>query len=87
MGPGGKALAGRDADHSPPFSVEVINEYELYLLSPCAFIGVLWDCFTLPCPALLTLYPVDFQLDMDTCTQLESTQDVVASSHSGVISI
>jgi hypothetical protein len=24
---------------------------------------------------------------MDTCTQLESTQDVVASSHSGVISI
>jgi hypothetical protein len=30
--PGGKARPGRDADHSPPSSVEVENE-ELYLLS------------------------------------------------------
>jgi hypothetical protein len=30
--PGGKARPGCDADHSPPPSVEVDNEYELYLL-------------------------------------------------------
>jgi hypothetical protein len=34
--PGGKARPGRDADHSPPSSAEVENEYELYLLSPQA---------------------------------------------------
>jgi hypothetical protein len=34
--PGGKALHGRDADHSPPSSAEVVNEQELYLLSPQA---------------------------------------------------
>jgi hypothetical protein len=34
--PGGKARPGRDADHSPPSSAEVVNEYELYLLSPQA---------------------------------------------------
>jgi hypothetical protein len=27
---GGKARPGRDADHSPPSSAEVVNEYELY---------------------------------------------------------
>jgi hypothetical protein len=32
--PGGKARPGRDADHSPPCSAEVENEYELYFLSP-----------------------------------------------------
>jgi hypothetical protein len=32
--PGGKARPGRDADYSPPSSAEVVNEYELYLLSP-----------------------------------------------------
>jgi hypothetical protein len=32
--PGGKARPRRDADHSPPSSAEVKNEYELYLLSP-----------------------------------------------------
>jgi hypothetical protein len=42
--PGGKARPGRDADHSPPSSAEVVNE-ELYLLSPRASIDVLWDCF------------------------------------------
>jgi hypothetical protein len=31
--PGGKALPGSDADHSPPSSAEVVNEYELYPLS------------------------------------------------------
>jgi hypothetical protein len=34
--PGGKARTGRDADHSPPSSAEVMNEYELYFLSPQA---------------------------------------------------
>jgi hypothetical protein len=34
--PGGKALPGRDSDHSPPSSAEVVNEYELYFLSPQA---------------------------------------------------
>jgi hypothetical protein len=35
--PGGKARPGRDADHSPPSSVEIKKEQELYLLSPkCA---------------------------------------------------
>jgi hypothetical protein len=32
--PGGKARSGRDADHSPPSSAEVKNEWELYLLYP-----------------------------------------------------
>jgi hypothetical protein len=31
--PGGKARPRRDADHSPPSSSEVVNEYELHLLS------------------------------------------------------
>jgi hypothetical protein len=31
--PRGKALLGRDADHSPPPSAEVKNEQELYLLT------------------------------------------------------
>jgi hypothetical protein len=31
--PGAKARPGRDADHSPPSSAEVENDYELYLLS------------------------------------------------------
>jgi hypothetical protein len=31
--PGGKAQPGRDADHSPPSRVDIVNEYELYLLS------------------------------------------------------
>jgi len=30
--PGGKARPGRDADHSPPSSAEVVNEQELYIL-------------------------------------------------------
>jgi hypothetical protein len=34
--PGGKARPGRDADRSPPSSAEVVNEKELYLLSPQA---------------------------------------------------
>jgi hypothetical protein len=36
LSPGVKARPGRDADHSPPSSAEVVNEYELYLLSPQA---------------------------------------------------
>jgi hypothetical protein len=32
--PGGKPRPGRDADHSPPSSAEVVNEEEPYLLSP-----------------------------------------------------
>jgi hypothetical protein len=31
--PGGKARPGSDADHSPPSSTEVKNEWELFLLS------------------------------------------------------
>jgi hypothetical protein len=34
--PGRKARPGRDADHLPPSSAEVMNEKELYLLSPQA---------------------------------------------------
>jgi hypothetical protein len=34
LSPGIKARPGRDADHSPPSSVDVENEYELYVLSP-----------------------------------------------------
>jgi hypothetical protein len=33
---GGKARPGHDADHSPPSSAEVVNEWELYLLSPAS---------------------------------------------------
>jgi hypothetical protein len=43
--PGGKARPGRDADHSPLSSADVVIEQELYI-SPCACIGVLWDCST-----------------------------------------
>jgi hypothetical protein len=35
--PRGKARPGRGADHSLPSSTEVMNEWELYLLSPSAF--------------------------------------------------
>jgi hypothetical protein len=42
---GSKARPGLDADHSPPSSAEVVNEYELYILSPCASIDVLCDLF------------------------------------------
>jgi hypothetical protein len=35
-----KALPGRDADHSPPSSAEVEDEYELYLLFPKRLRGV-----------------------------------------------
>jgi hypothetical protein len=34
--PGGKARPGRDSDHSPAYSAEVMNELELYLLCPQA---------------------------------------------------
>jgi hypothetical protein len=37
--PGGKAQPGRDTDHSPPSSAEVENEWELYFLSPYAFVA------------------------------------------------
>jgi hypothetical protein len=36
LSPEVKARPGRDADHSPLSSAEVVNEYELYLLSPQA---------------------------------------------------
>jgi hypothetical protein len=32
----GKARPRRDADHSPPYTAKVKNEYKLYLLSPTA---------------------------------------------------
>jgi hypothetical protein len=34
--PGAKARPGRDGDHSPPSSAEVMNELKLYFLSPQA---------------------------------------------------
>jgi hypothetical protein len=45
MGTGGpypeaKERPGRDADHSPPSSAEVENEYKLYLFSPKRLRGV-----------------------------------------------
>jgi hypothetical protein len=38
--PGTKTRPGRDADHSPPPSAEVENDYDLYLLSPSRLKGV-----------------------------------------------
>jgi hypothetical protein len=38
--PGRKARPGRDDDHSLPSTVNVENEYELYLLSPKRFHSV-----------------------------------------------
>jgi hypothetical protein len=32
--PGGKARHGRYVNHSPPSSADVVNEYQLYILSP-----------------------------------------------------
>jgi hypothetical protein len=44
--PGRKARPGRDADHSPPSSAEVISEKELYLLSPpSASMACRWAAF------------------------------------------
>jgi hypothetical protein len=47
--PGGKARPGRDADHSPTPSAEVVNEKELYLLSlqapPWRVVGLLYFFF------------------------------------------
>jgi hypothetical protein len=34
--PGAKARSERDADHSPSSNAEVVNEQELYILSPQA---------------------------------------------------
>jgi hypothetical protein len=45
--PGGKAPPGRDADHSPPSSAEVRNEYELYSSPPSAISACSGDCFAL----------------------------------------
>jgi hypothetical protein len=51
--PGGKARPGRDDDHSPPSSAEVVNEYELYLLSSQApswrVEGLLYFTYLLTC--------------------------------------
>jgi hypothetical protein len=44
--PGGEAWMRHDADHSLLSSAEVVNEQELYILSPCTSIRVLWDSFT-----------------------------------------
>jgi hypothetical protein len=51
--PGGKAQPGRDADHSPPSSAEVMKKLELYFLSPQAppwrVAGLLYFCLTPIC--------------------------------------
>jgi hypothetical protein len=44
--PGGKARPQIDADNSPPSSAEIVNEEELYILTPCANLVVLWDYIT-----------------------------------------
>jgi hypothetical protein len=38
--PGGKARPGRDTDHPLSSNAEVVNEYELYLLSPKCLHGM-----------------------------------------------
>jgi hypothetical protein len=57
---GGKARLGRDADHSPPSSAEVVNEKELYLLSPQAppwcVTGLLYFYFTFYMPIYIYIY-------------------------------
>jgi hypothetical protein len=58
--PGGKARPGHDADHSPQSSAEVMNELQLYLLSPQKHLhGVQRDCFTLlyiaQCSSVITI--------------------------------
>jgi hypothetical protein len=50
--PGGNERPKRDADHTPPSSTEVVNEQELYILPPCAYIYVLWDCVTFFSPKI-----------------------------------
>jgi hypothetical protein len=46
---GSKTPPGRDADHSPPSSAEVVNEFELNLLFPLAphrcVVGLLYFYF------------------------------------------
>jgi hypothetical protein len=41
---GGKARQGREADHSPDLMPRSWMSRS-YILSPCASMGVLWDCF------------------------------------------
>jgi phosphotransferase system HPr-like phosphotransfer protein len=41
-----KSGRGVTLTNYPPSSAEVMNELELYILSPpCTFTGVLWNCF------------------------------------------
>jgi hypothetical protein len=68
---GAKARPGRDADHSPPSSAEVDNEYELYLLSPKRLRGVWWDRFLV----IIVLSESDFLL----------RQSIIGSQGHGVI--
>jgi hypothetical protein len=60
MGTGGKARPGRDADHWPPSSAEVVNEYELYHLSPQAptwrVAGLLYHELCCCCQLVCCLY-------------------------------
>jgi hypothetical protein len=45
--PGGKARPERDADHSPPFSAEIENEWELTSCPHKRLHGVQWDNITI----------------------------------------
>jgi hypothetical protein len=51
--PWSKARPGRDADHTSSFSAEVMIEYELYLLSPYAFVA---SCGTPILPKIRNMY-------------------------------
>jgi hypothetical protein len=73
--PGGKARPGRDADHSPPSSAEVKNEWELYLLSPHVppwrVAGQLYFTEDAPLETKIMYY---------VCKLCQVTHDVVCSS-------
>jgi hypothetical protein len=62
--PGSKARPGRDADHSPSSSAEVVNEQELYLLSPQAHPwrveGLLYLFFTYFVPPKLLVHNASY---------------------------
>jgi len=77
--PGGKARPGRDADHSPPSSAEVVNESEVYLLCPQAppllVEGLLYFFFLQKCwrwisdMILISVYFIELVYNIATCSR------------------
>jgi hypothetical protein len=81
LSPGLKARPGRDADHLPPSSAEVVNEWEIYLLSPQAtpwrVAGLLYLFFINHSKNIIVHYAfVNNQKYAPTCSKLTRRTDL-----------